>query len=109
VSRFGIAFSLARAIGPILKPLNRELAKRNAPEVNRHEWPFIDDVLHEEQADAASTEMRCGHCGGHVQPEAEEGEYTCLICARSSSPRREVDQLVERLADRILEHRKRQD
>ena len=105
MSKFGVAFSLARAIGPILKPLNRELAKRKAAAVTRDEYAVVDDVLHEMQEREAKAAMRCRHCGGPLQPEAEEGEYTCLICARSSSPRREVDQLVEQVADRLLEHR----
>jgi hypothetical protein len=108
VTQFGLTFSLARAIGPILKPLNRELAKRKASAVVKEEYAFIDDVLHEEQEQAAATPMSCPHCGGVLQPDVEEGEYTCLICARSTSPRRDVDQLAERLADRILEYRSRQ-
>ena len=109
MSKFGIAVSLARAIGPILKPLNRELERRSASAVTRQEYPFVDDVLHEEQAAARARAASCPYCGGYLQPEADAGEFTCIICARSSNPRRNVDQLAEQLADRLLEHRSRQD
>jgi hypothetical protein len=109
VTKFGLTVSLARAIGPILKPLNRELARRNAPVVSKQEYSFVDDALHEEQIEANKTAMRCPHCGGHLQPETGSGDYTCLICSRSSQPRRDIDQLAVRIADRVIEHRKSDD
>ena len=109
MTRFALAVSLARAIRPILNPLNRELTKRNAHSVTREEWPVLDDVLHEGQSDTTTSAMRCSYCGGYLNAEAEDGEFSCLNCARSSSPRREVGQLVEKLALRLMEYRSNQD
>ena len=104
MTKFSLAVSLAQAVGPIVKPLNQELQKQNAHAVTQAEFAFLDDVLHEEDTDRVSTE-RCPHCDGYLTTDAESEAYTCLNCARSTTPRRDVGQLVEELAELLLEHR----
>ncbi len=108
MKRAGLAVSLAGAVRPVLGPLNRELASRNAPAVTREEWPELDDILHEPNSASVIMGMRCSSCGGYLDTDGD-GEFTCLNCARSAFPRREVGELVVRLARRLIEYRSRQD
>ena len=108
MKRAGLAVSLAGAVRPVLGPLNRELASRNARAVSREEWPELDDILHEPNSASVIMGMRCSSCGGYLDTDGD-GEFTCLNCARSAYPRREVGELVERLARRLIEYRSRQD
>ena len=108
MKRVGLAVSLAGAVRPVLGPLNRELASRNAPAVSRDEWPELDDMLHEDEAASIIPGERCAYCQGYLST-GEQGEFTCLNCARSAIPRRELGELVERLAQRLIEYRARQD
>ncbi len=106
--RAGLAVSLAGAIRPVLGSLNRELASRNARAVSRDEWAELDEILHEDNSASFIPGMRCSYCGGYLDIDAD-GEFTCLNCARSAIPRRELDELVEKLAQRLIEYRSRQD
>ncbi len=107
MKRAGLAVSLAGAVRPVLGPLNQELASRNARAVSREEWPELDDILHEDHSASVILE-RCSSCGGYLDTDGD-GEFTCLNCARSALPRREVGELVERLALRLIEYRARVD
>ena len=108
MKKAGFVVSLAGAIRPVLGPLNRELASRNAPAVSREEWPELDEILHEDPAAGTMLGMRCSNCGGYFTPDAD-GESTCLNCGRSAIPRRELGELVEKLARDLIEYRSRQD
>ena len=107
MKRVGLAVSLAGAIRPVLGPLNRELASRNALAVSREEWPELDEILHEDSSASFIPGMRCLYCGGYLNTDADGG-FTCLNCARSAIPRRELDELVDNLARRLMEYRSRQ-
>ena len=106
MKKFGLAVSLAGAVRPVLAPLNRELASRSERAVSREEWPELDELLHEDNSANIIPGMRCSSCAGYLTP-AGDGEFTCLNCARSAYPRREVAELVERLARRLIENRNR--
>ncbi len=106
--RAGLAVSLAGAIRPVLGPLNRELASRHAPAVSKEEWPELDTILHKSRSASTMPGTRCGYCGGYLNTDAD-GEFTCLNCARSAIPRRELGELVEELARELIEYRSRQD
>lgn len=106
MQRVGLQVSLAGAIRPVLGPLNRELASRNAGAVSREELPELDDILHEGPSSKITPGMRCSFCGGYLDTDVD-GEYTCLNCARSAIPRRELDELVEKLAGRLITNRSR--
>ena len=108
MKRSGLAVSLAGAIRPVLGPLDRELASRNARAVSREERPELDEILHDGHSASIIPGMRCSFCGGYLDTEPD-GEFTCLNCARSAIPRRELDELVEKLARRLIEYRSRQD
>jgi hypothetical protein len=107
MTRIGLAVSLAGAIRPVLGPLNQELANRNARAVSREEWQELDEILHQDTAVSLIPGMRCASCGGYLNTEAD-GEFTCLNCARSATPRLELEQLVVNLAERLIEFRSRQ-
>jgi len=100
----GLSASLAAAIRPILKPLNRELARRDEEAVTREEWPGLDDALHEADSAGFSLGMRCASCEGYLDVDGEGG-FTCLNCARSATPRRDLEELVEDLADQLIANR----
>ncbi len=106
--RAGLAVSLAGAIRPVLGPLNRELASQNARAVSREEWPELDDILHEGNPTSIIPGLHCANCGGYLTTDAD-ADFTCLNCARSAIPRRELGELVEELARRLIEYRSRQD
>ncbi len=107
MKRAGLAVSLAGAVRPVLGPLNQELASRNERAVSREEWPELDDILHDVTSANMVPGMRCSFCRGYLNTDAD-GDFTCLNCARSAFPRRELDELVDRLAGRLIEYRGRQ-
>ena len=107
MTRAGFVVSLASAIRPVLRQLNQELASRNARAVSKEEWPELDTILHEGHAASIMPGTRCSYCGGYLSTDAD-GEFTCLNCARSAIPRRELGELVEELASSLIEYRSRQ-
>lgn len=108
MKRAGFVVSLAAAVRPVLGLLNRELASRNERAVSNEEWPELDTILHEDHSANTMPGARCAYCGGYLSIDADE-EFTCLNCARSAIPRRELGELVERLAQRLIEYRSRQE
>ena len=108
MNRAGFVVSLAAAIRPVLGLLNQELASRNARAVIRDEWAELDEILHDGHAASVMPGTRCSYCGGYLSIDSEE-EFTCLNCARSAMPKRELGELVEKLARGLIEYRSRQD
>ncbi len=108
MKRAGFVVSLAAAIRPVLGLLNRELASRNARAVSRDEWAELDEILHEGHAASVMPGTPCSYCGGYLNTDSD-GDFTCLNCGRSTVPRRELGELVEKLARELIEYRSRRD
>lgn len=95
---------LSADLRPLVVGLNRELAGRGAGPVGKEELPEIDRMLHEGLGAPASEASRCPHCRGYLSIDSDD-DLICLNCGRPAAPRRELDDVIRKIAQRLLEYR----
>ena len=101
---FSHVVSLHADLRPLVAGLNRLLASRGAALVRKEELPEIDDMLHHVLGTRASEATRCSRCHGYATMDAD-GEFVCLNCGRSVAPRKGLDDVIEEIADRLIQYR----
>ena len=104
VKRFSFVVSLAGNVRPIIGGLDRQLADSGAGPVRKEEWPEIDRMLHEDPGAAASKSTRCYQCGGYVSTDIDS-DSVCLNCGRRTSSRRELLDVIQMMAQKLIERR----
>ncbi|MDZ4277752.1 MAG: hypothetical protein U1B78_01305 [Dehalococcoidia bacterium] len=84
--------------------LNQELARRGANPVSKEELPEIDTLLDKSLAEGGARAGRCWRCDGYIGPDVE-GEQTCLNCGRPAGPNKQLAEVVESIAQCLIERR----
>jgi hypothetical protein len=101
---YSFVVSLNSDLRPLVGILNRELESRGAEPVRKEELPEIDEMLQQALVSPNSGITHCPHCHGYVSIDLD-GELTCLNCARPAAPRRGLDDVVENIAQRLVDFR----
>ena len=107
VKKFLFVVSLAGNVRPLIGGLNGQLANRGAGPVRKEEWPEIDRMLHEDLRAPASESKCCHQCGGYVSTDID-GDMVCLTCGRRTSSRRQLSDVIQMMAQKLIERRAKQ-
>lgn len=101
---YSFVVSLNADLRPLVGALNRELASRGDEPVRKEELPDIDEMLQQVLVSPDSEVTQCPHCQGYVSIDLD-GDLTCLNCARPAVPRRGLDDVVENIAQKLVDSR----
>lgn len=101
---YSFVVTLNADLRPLIGGLNRELESHGAEPVRKVELSEIDGMLQEVLGASASGVTHCPHCQGYVSIDLD-GELTCLNCARPTTPRMELDDVIQQIAQRLIERR----
>lgn len=72
--------------------------------MRKEELPDIDEMLQQVLVSPDSEVTQCPHCQGYVSIDLD-GDLTCLNCARPAVPRRGLDDVVENIAQKLVDSR----
>jgi len=104
---FSFVVSLHADLRPLVVGLNRQLEMRGAPPVRKEELPEIDEMLHAVLGSRTSEATRCSRCRGYASVDGD-GELICLNCGRPVAPRRELNDVIEEIAENLIRYRQEQ-
>ena len=99
--------SLAGNVRPLIGGLDRQLVNSGAGPVRKEEWPEIDRMLHEDLGAPTSESTCCHRCGGYVSTDID-GDSVCLNCGHRTSSRRQLSDVIQMMAQKLIERRAKQ-
>ncbi len=99
--------SLVADLRPVVRGINEALVAYGAETVRAEELAEIDRMLHDDLRGGASRPVRCPRCGGYVYADAT-GDYTCLNCGRPGGTTRLLENVIQQIAQGLIERRQEQ-
>ena len=104
VTKSHFIVSLSSDLRPLVARLNRALAGLDAEPVLKEELPEIDRILHEDSEAPGAEATRCPRCHGYISLDLD-GELICLNCGRPAAPTRTLDDVVQKIAQMLIDLR----